>query len=56
MGYSGLVVLFRCCSNSRAATVTNLFLGATTEFCWSSRVSTDKDGENSEGARSMVEK
>ena len=33
-----------------------LFLGATTEFCWPSRVRTDKGGENAEVARLMVEK
>ncbi|RMX55916.1 hypothetical protein pdam_00006243, partial [Pocillopora damicornis] len=30
--------------------------GATTEFCWPSRVRTDKGGENAEVARLMVEK
>lgn len=55
-GYSRLVVFLRCSSNNRAATVTNLFLGATTEFCWPSRVRTDKGGENAEVARLMVEK
>ena len=34
----------------------NLFLGTTTEFCWPSRVRTDKGGENSEVACLMVEK
>ena len=55
-GYSRLVVFLRCSSNNRAATVANLFLGATTEFCWPSRVRTDKGGENAEVARLMVEK
>ena len=34
----------------------NLFLGATTEFFWPSRVRTDKGGEKSEVARLLVEK
>ena len=55
-GYSRFVVFLRCSSNNRAATVANLFLGATTEFCWPSRVRTDKGGENSEVARLMVGK
>ena len=55
-GYSRLVVFLRCYSNSRAATVANLFLGATTEFFCPSRVRTDKGRENSEVARLLVEK
>ena len=54
--YSRLVVFLRCSSNNRAATVANLLLGATTEFCWPSRMRTDKGGENSEVARLLVEK
>ena len=54
--YSRLVVFLRCSRNNRAATVANLFLGATTKFCWPSRVRTDKGGENSEVVRLMVEK
>ena len=55
-GYSRLVVFLSCSSNNRAETVANLFLGATTEFFWPSRVRTDKGGEKSEVARLVVEK
>ena len=43
-------------SSAVPATVVNLFLGATTELCWPSRVRTHKGGEKSEIARLMVEK
>ena len=55
-GYSRPVVFLCCSSDNRAATVANLFLGATTEFCWPSRVRKDKGGENSEVARLLREK
>lgn len=55
-GYSRLVVFLCCSDNNRATTVANLFLDATAEFCWPSRVRTDKGGENAEVARLMVER
>ena len=55
-GYSRLVVFLRCSDNNRSGTVANLFLVATEEFCWPSRVRTDKGGENVEVARLMVER
>lgn len=55
-GYSRLIVYLECSSNNKATTVARLFLKATEEFCWPSRVRTDKGGENVEVARLMLEK
>ena len=50
-----MVVYLKCSSNNRADTVASLFLEATREYCWPSRVRTDKGGENAEVARLMIE-
>lgn len=50
------MVFLNCSSNNRAATVAKLFLDATKEFCWPSRVRTDHGGENAEVARLMLER
>ncbi|XP_048576635.1 uncharacterized protein LOC125559006 [Nematostella vectensis] len=55
-GFSRLVVFLKCSINNRAKTVAHLFLGATEEFCWPSRVRTDKGGENQEVARLMLDR
>lgn len=55
-GFSRLAVFLRCSDNNRAGTVANLFLQATDEYCWPSRVRTDKGVENTEVARLMLEK
>ena len=53
-GYSRMVVFISCSSNNRADTVARLFLDATKEFCWPSRVRTDKGGENADVAALML--
>ena len=40
-----MVVYLKCSDNNRASTVANLFVAVTGEFCWPSRVRTDKGGE-----------
>ena len=55
-GYSRLVVYLKCSDNNRAETVGNSFLAATEEYCWPSRVRTDKGGENAVVARLMIER
>ncbi|KAL9980321.1 hypothetical protein ACROYT_G008892 [Oculina patagonica] len=55
-GYSRLVVFLNCSDNNRSATVANLFMSATDEYCWPSRVRTDKGGENVEVARLMIQR
>ncbi|KAK3732709.1 hypothetical protein QZH41_016767 [Actinostola sp. cb2023] len=55
-GYSRVVVYLRCAANNRAETVAQLFEEATKEYCWPSRVRTDKGVENSIVARIMIEK
>ena len=51
-----MVVFIKCCNNNRALTVRNLFLAATEEFCWPSRVRTDKGVENEEVKRLMLQR
>ena len=55
-GYSRLVVYLKCSDNNRAETVGNSFLAATEEYCWPSRVRTNKGGENAVVARLMIER
>ena len=45
-GYSRLLVFIRCSTNNRAETVLNLFLTGVSQYGLSSRVRTDKGGEN----------
>ena len=42
--------------NNKAETVAKLFLDATKEFYWPSRVRTDHGGENAEVAKLMLER
>lgn len=44
----------KCSDNNRASTVANLFVAATGEFCWPSRVRTDKGVENAEVKRLVL--
>ena len=53
-GFSRLCVYLACATNNRAATVKDLFLTATEEFSWPSRVRSDHGMENVEVARLMV--
>lgn len=46
----------KCTDNNRASSVSDLFLSATEEYCWPSRVRTDKGGENEEVKRLMLQK
>ncbi|CAH3168206.1 unnamed protein product [Porites evermanni] len=55
-GYSRLAVYLKCSDNNRAETVGNSFLAAAEEYCWPSRVRTDKGGENAVVARLMIER
>ena len=55
-GYLHLVVYLKCSDNNRAETVGNSFLAATEEYCWPSRVRTNKGGENVVVARLMMER
>ena len=55
-GYLRLVVYLKCSDNNRAETVGNSFLAATEEYCWPSRVRTNKGGENVVVARLMMER
>lgn len=45
-----------CSNNNKASTVGALFLKATEEYCWPSRVRADKGTENVQVSRMMVEK
>ena len=51
-----MIVFLNCGNNNRALTVGHLFLAATEEFCWPSRVRTDKGGENEEVKRLMLQR
>ncbi|XP_068702664.1 uncharacterized protein [Montipora foliosa] len=55
-GYSRLVVYLKCSDNNRAATVASLFVSATEEFCWPSRIRIDKGVENGEVKRLMLQR
>ena len=55
-GYSRLVVYLKCSDNNRAAAVVSLFVSATEEFCWPSRIRIDKGVENAEVKRLMLQR
>lgn len=46
-GYSRLICFLRCSTNNKKETVERLFLEATNQYSWPSRIRTDKGGENS---------
>ena len=45
-GYSRLIVFLKCSTNNRSETVREVFLSATWDYEWPSRVRTDYGGEN----------
>ena len=47
-GFSRLVIFLHCSTNNRSGTVADLFLNATQEYGWPSRVRTDHGGENTQ--------
>lgn len=47
-GFSRLVTFLHCSTNNRSSTVADLFLNATQEYGWPSRVRTDHGGENTQ--------
>ena len=47
-GFSGLVTFLHCSTSNRGGTVADLFLNATQEYGWQSRVGTDHGGENTQ--------
>ena len=53
-GYSRKIMYLHASDNNRATTVLNLFLEATRENGWPSRVRSDKGGENIDVARAML--
>ncbi len=53
-GFSRKVMYLHASNNNRASTMLQLFLGATEEHGWPSRVRTDKGGENVDVARAML--
>lgn len=55
-GYSRMVVYLHCSTNNLSQTVGGLFTQATREFCWPSRVRSDKGTENVLVARMMIDK
>ena len=44
-GFSRLIVFLHCSTNNKSSTVRNLFLSATEQYQWPSRVRTDLGGE-----------
>jgi len=53
-GYSRKIAYLSASNNNKAATVTQLFLRATSELGWPSRVRSDKGGENVGVCRAML--
>ena len=45
-GYSRVIVFLKCSTNNRSETVREVFLSATRDYEWPSRVRTDYGGEN----------